>query len=88
MPTYDYRCEKCGHFEYVQPITAEALTNCPHCGSSVKRLISHNINIVFKGSGFHITDYRSESYKNKAKAEATSINMNGSSKPSPSTKEA
>lgn len=87
MPTYDYRCEKCGHFEFVQPITAEALTTCPECGSPVKRLVSHNINIVFKGSGFHITDYRSDSYKNKAKAEATSINMSGSSSSS-STKKA
>ncbi len=57
MPTYEYRCEKCGKFEYDQRITEDPLTKCPKCGSLVKRLISGS-GIVFKGSGFHITDYK------------------------------
>ncbi|HHW09395.1 MAG TPA: zinc ribbon domain-containing protein [Firmicutes bacterium] len=74
MPTYEYECQKCGRFEKVQPITAEALKTCPTCGSSVRRLISRNVNIVFKGSGFHVTDYRSESYKRAAKADSAGSN--------------
>ena len=61
MPTYDYQCEKCGHFEFTQSIKADALENCPSCGSSVQRLISNNIGIIFKGSGFYINDSRSKS---------------------------
>lgn len=56
MPTYDYRCDQCGAFEVKQRITEDALTNCPTCGGEVKRLISKNVGIVFKGSGFYCTD--------------------------------
>mgnify|MGYP000896406041 CR=1 FL=1 len=70
MPRYDYRCEKCGQFEVKQSIKADPLSECPTCGSPVKRLISRNVNILFKGSGFHITDYRSDSYNQSARAEA------------------
>ncbi len=87
MPTYDYKCEKCGHFEVVQPITAQALTTCPTCNGAVKRLISRNVNIVFKGSGFHITDYRSDSYKSKVKAETSSGSGNGTAGSSTGSKE-
>lgn len=74
MPTYDYRCERCGTFEYLQPITADALTECPTCQGPVQRLISRNVNILFKGSGWHITDYRSPSYEaaKKSDSEASS----------------
>jgi putative FmdB family regulatory protein len=54
---YDYRCEKCGAFEVKQRITEDALTKCPTCGSEVKRVISKNVGIVFKGSGFYCTDH-------------------------------
>lgn len=70
MPTYDYLCPQCGKFEMVQSITAEPLSECPTCKSPVKRLISGGINIIFKGSGFYSTDYRSSSYTSKASAES------------------
>lgn len=58
MPTYEYRCEQCGKFDYFQAITDAPLSTCPTCGQPVRRLISRNVNIIFKGPGFHITDYR------------------------------
>ena len=58
MPTYEYACDKCGRFEVVQKITEEPLADCPTCGSHVQRLISKNVGIIFKGSGFYITDTR------------------------------
>lgn len=69
MPTYDYRCGACGHeFEEFQSITAGALRKCPECKKlKLKRLIGGGAGILFKGSGFYETDYRSESYK-KAQA--------------------
>ncbi len=67
MPVYEYKCPKCGTFEVTQKITEEPLVSCPKCGAAIKRLIGHNIGIVFKGSGFYITDHRSEDYKSKAK---------------------
>lgn len=72
MPTYDYKCEKCGRFEAFQRITAEPLTACPTCGGSVKRLVSASAGIIFKGSGFHTTDYRSKDYASKAKEDKPS----------------
>jgi len=71
MPTYEYICEKCGHqFERFQPITARPIRKCPHCGKSgAKRLIGLGAGIIFKGSGFYETDYRSESYKKAEKSE-------------------
>ena len=74
MPTYDYECDGCGHkFEAFQSIKAAALKKCPRCTKrSLRRLIGTGGAIIFKGSGFYITDYRSESYKKDAKAEADS----------------
>ncbi|MGE5557772.1 MAG: FmdB family zinc ribbon protein [Bacillota bacterium] len=70
MPTYEYHCPQCGKFEYFQSITAEPLVRCPRCSSTVKKLISANGNIVFKGSGFYTTDYgRSKDYRDKVKSE-------------------
>jgi putative FmdB family regulatory protein len=71
MPTYEYVCEKCGHkFERFQAITARPIRKCPECGqSSAKRLIGLGSGIIFKGSGFYETDYRSESYKKAEKSE-------------------
>jgi putative FmdB family regulatory protein len=79
MPTYQYICEKCGHqFDKFQPISSEALTECPEdaCGrkkwghGKVKRVIGAGAGLIFKGSGFYITDYRSENYKAGSKKEA------------------
>ena len=83
MPTYEYICEKCGHeFEALQPISAEPLRVCPKelCGRKkwgrgrVKRRISGGGGLLFKGSGFYITDYRSEGYKQAAKKDAAPAN--------------
>jgi putative FmdB family regulatory protein len=71
MPTYEYKCDACGHaFEKFQSITSSPIKKCPKCGKSkVRRLIGTGSGMIFKGSGFYITDYRSESYQNAAKAD-------------------
>ena len=70
MPTYEYRCKKCGHeFEVFQSISDNPLKKCPVCEGKVERLISPGAGFIFKGSGFYTTDYRSESYKKAAKAD-------------------
>ena len=68
MPTYDYECDACGHtFEKFQPITARAIRKCPECGKrKVRRLIGAGAGVIFKGSGFYQTDYRSASYRKAA----------------------
>lgn len=72
MPTYEYECTACKHtFERFQSITAKPVKTCPSCGRrKARRLIGAGAGIIFKGSGFHQTDYRSEDYKRKAKAES------------------
>ncbi len=74
MPTYDYRCEACAHaFERYQPITAKPIRKCPSCGDrKVVRLIGAGGGVIFKGSGFYETDYRSEEYKKAADADKKS----------------
>ena len=74
MPTYDYVCNGCGHrFESFQSITASPLRKCPECKKlKLKRLIGTGAGIIFKGSGFYETDYRSDSYKKAAKSEVKS----------------
>ncbi len=74
MPTYDYECTACGHeFELFQSITAEPETKCPSCKKrKLKRLIGTGAAVMFKGSGFYQTDYRSESYKKAAASETKS----------------
>ncbi len=69
MPTYDYLCDSCDHeFEKFQSITAGSLRKCPECGQNqLKRLIGKGAGIIFKGSGFYETDYRSEDYKEAKK---------------------
>jgi len=72
MPTYDYECGSCGHkYELFQSIKAEPEKVCPACKKkTAKRLIGAGGTIIFRGPGFYVTDYRSESYKKAAKAEA------------------
>ena len=74
MPTYDYVCDGCGHcFELFQSIMAEAEKKCPQCGKiKLRRLIGPGAAVIFKGSGFYQTDYRSESYTKAAQAEKKS----------------
>ncbi len=70
MPTYDYRCSDCGHeFEVFHDMTDESLKDCPVCKGSVERLIGAGSGLIFKGSGFYSTDYRSDSYRKDAKAD-------------------
>jgi putative FmdB family regulatory protein len=74
MPTYEYECSACGHrYELFQSITAKPVKKCPSCHRpTAKRLIGAGAGIIFKGSGFYATDYRSEGYKTAAKAETES----------------
>ncbi len=74
MPTYDYRCTACEHeFEEFQSMSAKPLKKCPQCGKlKLERLIGTGAGVIFKGSGFYETDYRSESYKKAAKADSES----------------
>ena len=71
MPTYEYACKGCGHeFELFQPITESIKRKCPDCGElKLRRLFGTGAAVVFKGSGFYETDYRSESYKADAEKE-------------------
>jgi putative FmdB family regulatory protein len=61
VPTYDYRCEKCGAFELWQSIKEDALTVCPKCGSKAERVLSANVGFVLKGSGFYQNEYKNTS---------------------------
>ena len=73
MPNYDYRCNRCEKtFEVFQKMSDDKLTDCPEedCGGSVKRLFGTGGAVLFKGSGFYETDYRSESYKSGEKKAA------------------
>ena len=70
MPTYEYECEKCGYkFERLQYMTEPPIKTCPLCEGPVKRLFGTGAGIIFKGSGFYQTDYRSENYKRAAEKE-------------------
>ncbi len=68
MPTYEYKCNACEHeFELFQSIKAASVRKCPECGKlKVKRLIGIGSGVIFKGSGFYQTDYRSDSYRQAA----------------------
>jgi putative FmdB family regulatory protein len=68
MPTYDYECDDCGHtFELFQSISEPVKKKCPDCGKpKLRRLFGTGAAVVFKGSGFYQTDYRSDSYKKAA----------------------
>ena len=93
MPTYEYSCSKCGHeFECQQSMSAPPLTTCPKelCPrkpwgkGKVKRGVGGGAGLIFKGSGFYITDYRSEGYKSAAKKDSTSPAPKSESKASDS----
>ncbi len=71
MPTYEYVCRKCGHeFDAFQRMSDAPLKRCPKCKGAVQRKIGGGAGLLFKGSGFYITDYRSAGYKSGAKADA------------------
>ena len=96
MPTYDYVCPKCDHkWELFQSIKAQPEKKCPECGKrAAKRMIGPGAGIIFKGSGFYQTDYRSDSYKKAAEADKkahekpaaqSGSNGSGDSKAKPAT---
>ncbi len=74
MPTYDYECNECGHtFELFQTFSEPVKRKCPECGRlKLRRLFGTGAALLFKGSGFYQTDYRSESYKKAAAADKPS----------------
>ncbi len=82
MPTYDYVCDACKHeFEAFESIKSQPQTDCPECKApKLRRKIGPGAAILFKGSGFYQTDYRSDSYKSAAKAEKSSSESSSSSK--------
>jgi putative FmdB family regulatory protein len=84
MPTYDYECGACGHkFEKYQSITAKPIRVCPACGQrKVKRLIGTGSGVIFKGSGFYQTDYRSSSYREAAKKDKPAGDSASAAEPS------
>ncbi len=90
MPTYQYVCSKCGQeFEAVQSMKDKPLTKCElpvgrakkKCGGRVSRQIGAGAGLIFKGSGFYITDYRSEGYKQAAKKDSEAAKPATDSKP-------
>lgn len=91
MPTYEYECSACSHkWEEFQPMSAKATRKCPSCKKlKATRLISAGGGLIFKGSGFYITDYRSDSYqksaasdKSASEAAAPKSDAGSSAKPS------
>jgi putative FmdB family regulatory protein len=82
MPTYDYECDACGHtFELFQSYSAEVEKKCPKCKKlKLRRLFGTGAAIVFKGSGFYQTDYRSDSYKKAADKDKPASESNSESK--------
>ena len=82
MPTYDYECDACGHtFELFQSISEPVQKKCPKCGKlKLRRLFGTGAAVVFKGSGFYQTDYRSDSYKKAAEKDKPSSESKSESK--------
>jgi putative FmdB family regulatory protein len=87
MPTYDYECNACGHeFELFQSISAPVKRKCPECGKlKLRRLFGTGAAVVFKGSGFYETDYRSDSYKKGAEKEKKASEKSSDKKKSDDT---
>lgn len=89
MPTYEYRCSSCQHeFEKFQRMSEEPVAECPKCGASSERRLSGGAGLLFKGSGFYITDYRSDSYKKAAKSDSGDSSSKGKSGDSKESKPA
>jgi putative FmdB family regulatory protein len=84
MPTYEYECKNCSHsFEVIQPISDSPLTTCPECGSEIRRLIFGGAGVIFKGSGFYVTD-KNKSSSSPSGAAKTEKNPASDAKPATS----
>ncbi len=72
MPTYDYQCTSCSHvFEIFQTMSEDPLKKCPYCGKGVRRLVSGGSGLIFKGSGYYLTDYVKKGKKDASKPPKT-----------------
>lgn len=69
MPTYEYRCPEGHEFEKFQRMTDAPVAHCPECGAAGERILSGGAGLLFRGEGFYITDYRSDSYRKAAEKE-------------------
>lgn len=88
MPIYEYDCSKCGIFEYRQSFSDPALERCPTCGGPVKRIISRNVNVIYKAPGFYVSDHRSADYRAKASQDSGSSNSGSNASTGGSSKAA
>lgn len=79
MPTYEYRCPEGHEFDAFQRMSAPPVAECPQCGEEAERVISAGAGLIFKGSGFYITDYRDDGYKKAAEAEKKGAAASGDS---------
>ena len=83
MPTYEYECKSCGHgFEVFQPMSEPPLKDCPECGKEVRRLVFGGTGVIFKGSGFYVTDKSKNDGKTVKKSEKTAKNTDVKTKTS------
>lgn len=88
MPTYDYECSDCEHaFEVFHSMSADPLSVCPECNGTVKRLIGTGAGLIFKGTGFYETDYRSTDYTKAASADKPKTEPSKKDKKAASKKE-
>jgi len=83
MPTYEYECDKCGgHFEYFQSMSEPRKTVCESCGGRLTKLLSAGSGLIFKGSGFYITDYKTKSGGESSGSGKTESSTSSKSEPS------
>ena len=86
MPTYEYECRRCKHqFEKFQGMKDKPLERCPKCRGKLQRLVGRGAGVLFKGSGFYATDYRSAGYKKSDRAEKAGDSKKATSSETPST---
>jgi len=83
MPTYEYECSKCSHrFEEFQNITAKPLKRCPECSGKLRRIISGGAGLIFKGSGFYVTDYKKSNLPVKSEQKSKELTKPSDKPPS------
>jgi putative FmdB family regulatory protein len=81
MPSYDFKCSKCHYiFERFKPISSSSREKCPKCGGRAYRMLSCGTGLIFKGSGFYVTDHRSAEYKRKKRTEKEMVGSSSSKK--------